>query len=67
MTRKHLILMALGCLLPITALAAIFLLEIQISTVLLFALFLLCPALHLFLMRDHNNHAPSHHKRESVR
>ena len=59
MTRKHLILMALGCLLPIAALIAIFLFQIQVSTVLLFGLFLLCPALHLFMMRDHMGHNSS--------
>jgi len=65
MTRKHLILMAVGCLLPIVALAAIFLFQVQVSTVLLFGLILLCPALHLFMMRDHMSHAPSHSKTES--
>ena len=60
MTRKHLVLMAIGCLLPLTALAAIFLFQVQISTVLLFGLFLLCPALHLFMMRDHMGHSSSH-------
>jgi hypothetical protein len=37
--------------------------QIQISTVLLFGLFLLCPALHLWMMRDHLTHpsqAPDH-------
>ena len=60
MTRKHLILMAVGCLLPIIALAAIYLFQIQVSTVLLFGLFLLCPALHLFMMRGHVGHTSSH-------
>lgn len=60
MTRKHLILMAVGCLLPIAALAAIYLFRIQVSTVLLFGLFLLCPALHLLMMRDHMRHPSSH-------
>ena len=63
MTRKHLILMAIGCLLPIIALAAIYLFQIQVSTVLLFGLFLLCPVLHLLLMRDHMGH-PSSHQQE---
>ena len=65
MTRKHLILMIIGCLLPIAALVAIFLFQVQVSTVLLFALLLLCPALHLFMMRDHQSHAPSHTQTES--
>jgi hypothetical protein len=57
MTRKHLILMAIGCLVPIMALAAIFLFQIQISTVLLLGLFLLCPAHHLWMMRGHTGHS----------
>lgn len=60
MTRKHLILMALGCLLPMAALAAIYLFQMQVSTVLLFGLFLLCPVLHLLMMRDHMGHTSSH-------
>ena len=65
MTRKHLVLMAIGCLLPITALAAIFLFQVQVSAVLLFGLFLLCPALHLFMMRGHMGTVSSHHSSES--
>lgn len=53
MTRKQLLLMAIGCILPMIALAAIFLFQIQISTLLLLGLFLLCPALHLWMMRGH--------------
>jgi ABC-type transport system involved in cytochrome bd biosynthesis fused ATPase/permease subunit len=61
MTRKHLLLMAICCTVPIMALAAIFLFQIQISAVLLLGLILLCPALHLWMMRRHigySNHAP---------
>ncbi len=65
MTPKHLILMAIGCLLPIAGLVAIFLFQIQVSTVLLVGLFLLCPAIHLFMMRDHKGHASPQHKPES--
>jgi hypothetical protein len=53
MTRRHILLMAIGCSVPMIALAAIFLFEIQLSTVLLLGLFLLCPALHLWMMRSH--------------
>jgi hypothetical protein len=63
MTRRHLLLMTIGCAAPIVALAAIFLFRVRISTVLLFGLFLLCPALHLWMMRDHLTHpaqAPDH-------
>lgn len=57
MTRKHLLVMAIGCTVPILALAAIFLYQIQVSTVLLFGLFLFCPALHLLMMRGHTGHS----------
>lgn len=57
MTRKHLLLTVIGCAVPILALAAIFLFQIQIGTVFLFALFLLCPALHLWMMRNYTGHS----------
>jgi hypothetical protein len=61
MSRKHLLIMAIGCTVPILALAAIFLFQVQVSTVLLFGLFLFCPALHLLMMRGqagHSSHTP---------
>ncbi len=58
MNRRHLLLMAIGCTVPIMALAAVFLFQIQISNVLLIGLFLLCPALHLWMMRGHTEHSP---------
>lgn len=57
MTRKHLLLMAFGCIVPIVALAAIFLFQIQISIVLLLGLLLLCPAIHVWMMRGHIGHS----------
>ena len=57
MTRKHLLLMAIGCIVPVMALAAVFLFQIQISTVLLLGLFLLCPAHHLWMMRSHTGYS----------
>jgi hypothetical protein len=48
---KHLWLMVLGCLAPIATLGAIFLFNISISTTLLAGLILLCPLLHLWMMR----------------
>ncbi len=57
MTRKHLLLMAICCTVPIMALAAILLFQIQISTVLLLGLFLPCPAHHLWMMRGHTGHS----------
>jgi len=46
----HLWLMLLCCLIPIAALGAIFLLNVPVSSALLFALILLCPLSHLLLM-----------------
>jgi hypothetical protein len=57
MTRKHLLLMAFGCTVPILALAAIFIFQIQISTVFLLGLFLVCPAVHVWMMRGHTGHS----------
>lgn len=50
--KRHLWLMLLCCLIPIAALGAIFLFNISVSRVLLVGLFLLCPLLHWWLMRD---------------
>lgn len=47
--------MALACLVPLLALAAIFVFRIPINTVALFAIVLICPVLHLFMMRNHDH------------
>jgi hypothetical protein len=52
--------MALGCLLPLIALTAIFLFQVKVSSILLFGLVLLCPLMHLWMMRDHSKHKPNH-------
>ncbi|MFO7538096.1 MAG: DUF2933 domain-containing protein [Chloroflexota bacterium] len=62
MNRKHTLLMVLGCMLPMAALAAIFLFQVQVNTVLLVAILLLCPLLHLFMMRDHVGQVAHHHQ-----
>jgi len=48
--------MTIGCALPLAGLAAIFLFQIPVGAVALVGLFLLCPALHLWLLREHVGH-----------
>jgi len=69
MTRKHLILMAIGCLLPLLVLGASLIFQIPVSRVVLYGLFLLCPAMHLLMMRDHLGHKeqPMPQQHEDVR
>lgn len=65
MKKRHLWIMLFCCLLPIVGLAAIFLLDIPANTVLYFALILLCPIGHLFMMgqmgRGHDDGRPNGH------
>lgn len=50
MQKRHIWIMLLCCLLPLIGLAAIYLLDIPANTVLYFALILLCPIGHFFMM-----------------
>jgi len=45
------LLMVLGCLVPMGAIAAVVLFGIPLDTVVVFGLVLLCPLMHLFMMR----------------
>jgi hypothetical protein len=56
MSRKHTLLMVAGCVLPMTAVAAIFLFRVQVSTVFLVAMLLLCPLMHFLMMKEHGAH-----------
>ncbi|MER3458965.1 MAG: hypothetical protein C4309_10400 [Chloroflexota bacterium] len=69
--KRHLWLMLICCLIPITALAVVWLFNISVSGPVLIALVLLCPLSHLALMglfmresREHNS-AHGEHSRNS--
>jgi uncharacterized membrane protein len=64
MNKRHIWLMLLCCLLPILGLAAIFLFNIPVNTVVYFGLVLLCPVAHFFMMgsmRDHSGQQKATH------
>ena len=48
--QRHLLLMLVCCLIPVVALAAIYLFRVPVPTVLTYAVFLLCPLSHILMM-----------------
>ncbi|MCL4395272.1 MAG: DUF2933 domain-containing protein [Chloroflexi bacterium] len=48
---RHLLIMLACCLIPMALLGAVLLLRIDLGSIGIFALMLLCPLLHVFMMR----------------
>lgn len=60
MRNKHMLLMLACCLVPLAALGGVYLFHVSASSVLIYGLVLLCPALHFVMMRGmmggHSHH-----------
>ncbi len=66
MSKKHILIMLACCLIPLAALAAIFVFRIPATSVIYVGILLLCPVLHLLMMRnmmghDHRGHSNAGH------
>jgi hypothetical protein len=66
-SNKHLVLMILGCMIPMGLFFVLFALGIPLNKVLLFALILLCPLSHIIMMRGMMHHGHDSHASESTK
>jgi hypothetical protein len=66
MNRKHALLMVLCCLTPLAGFAAISIFRIPANTVIYTGLVLLCPAMHLLMMRHGHDGERAHHESETA-
>jgi hypothetical protein len=63
MLKKHIVIMLLCCLIPIAALGALFLFQVQVTPNIWFGIMLLCPVLHLLMMKFMHTGEEQHHHR----
>lgn len=60
MNKKHALLMLACCLIPLIVVAAIFVFKVPVNSVVYLGMLLLCPALHLLMMRNMMGHHTDH-------
>jgi uncharacterized membrane protein len=56
MNKKHVLIMLACCLIPLAALGAIAIFRVPVTSVVFVGLILLCPAMHLLMMRNMTGH-----------